>query len=150
LIGEKIMIFKVSNTQPVANWEDINTQKYYYETNNKFVEWLLDKLIKHNLIEKKEYIDRKRRISYQEVSIDTRKLIDFIIEHMNKMRYYNCENVEKILIGGKYLRMMELEVTQSIFINHYEPNGNLSMFCGIPIVLCPYIDGIVFVPKERY
>lgn len=138
---------RIANTQPVTTWEEFGTNKYYYETNNKFIKWLLSKLIKHKLIQKKEYINRKEKFTYKEFSIDSNDIERFIMEQMDNNYHLNRIEMEKILIGSRYLNELGIQISKNILLP-YMPMGRLEKIAGVPLVLCPYIDGIVFVPKD--
>lgn len=112
---------------------------------NKFTRWLMRMLKKLNILENRVEYENVQNI--QRVEVDLAKLHDFLMKEM----YYFMERniaIERVLLGrSQYDLFLQGDLTHHINIPY---NESTAKFMGVPVQLNPFIDGIVFVPRDRW
>lgn len=113
---------------------------------SKFTRWLMRMLKKLNVIgDKTEYTEL---MEVKKVELNLFQLKDFLIR---EMKYFMSRNIkiERILLGrSQYEQFMRGDaLTRHIDVPYNEMTRD---FIGARVQLNPYIDGVVFVPREQW
>jgi hypothetical protein len=115
---------------------------YTFKKINKFINWIIKKLLKWNVIE--EYNDYKTTIRRAEISTD--KIFDLIKDQLNFMRMRG-ENPTKAILGFKQMQKLEVECYSilNFYTNIMYFDNGLQKVLNLEVTLNPYIDGVVIV-----
>lgn len=113
---------------------------------SKFTRWLMRMLKKLNVIgDKTKYTEL---MEVKKVELNLFQLKDFLIR---EMKYFINRNIkiERILLGrSQYEQFMGGDaLTRPIDVPYNEMTRD---FMGARVQLNPYIDGVVFVPREQW
>lgn len=113
---------------------------------NKFTKWLIRILKKLNIIG--DRVEYEELVGAHKVEVDLLKLKDFLVREMDYFMYTNIK-IERILLGRS---QYEQFIRGDALVNPIDvPYNDMTRdFMGARVQLNPYIDGVVFVPREQW
>lgn len=119
------------------------TDTFVLNKKNKFISWMINKLLKYKIIE--NYFNKD--VKYTRIEIENKKIFDFIAEIIDEMYYRENKRPTKVILGYKQMQELKCEVYHIQRFNaafNYVQNG-IKEVMGLEITLNPYIDGIVIL-----
>lgn len=131
-----------SNLRPIM----ADPNYFVLKKRSKFTRWLIRMLKKLNVIgDKTEYTEL---MEVKKVELNLFQLKDFLIREMEYFMNRNIK-IERILLGrSQYEQFMRGDaLTRPIDVPYNEMTRD---FMGARVQLNPYIDGVVFVPREQW
>lgn len=117
----------------------------YYELNkrNRFTRWIMKVLLKLKVVRHKSEYEEYTTHNYVEIDIN-----DLYNSLKKEVFYFQSKGIplDRILVGRDiYDKFLRGEICKSISIP-YTPETS---FLGVRVQLNPYIDGVVFVPRDN-
>jgi len=113
---------------------------------NKFTRWLMRMLKKFNILDSR--VEYEELTNVNKVEVDLFKLREFLLQEMDFFASRNIP-IERILLGRsqyeEFIRGSELNSPLDIPYNEMTRD-----FMGARVQLNPFIDGVVFVPREQW
>ena len=131
-----------SNLRPIM----ADPNYFVLKKRSKFTRWLMRMLKKLNVIgDKTEYTEL---MEVKKVELNLLKLKDFLIREMEYFMNRSIK-IERILLGrSQYEQFIRGDdLIRPIDVPYNEMTRD---FMGARVQLNPYIDGVVFVPREQW
>ena len=124
----------------------VDPNYFVLKKRNKFTRGLMRILKKFNILDNR--VEYEELINVKKVEVDLYKLRELLYQEMD---YFVSRNIpiERILLGrSQYEEFMRGDSLQSPLNIPY--NGMTRDFMGARVQLNPFIDGVVFVPREQW
>ncbi len=149
----KIQILHYNLVEPFyENEHHANVYKVQIQQNG-FQGWIQKHLLKyfkkHAVL--KHFVDSHKFVDMKVVTIDLVSLHETLMNYYDNIMTTYGIAIDRILVGQdvyQKLTSQTLEQPVHFIIQPDSMYGYPKFFCGIPIQVIPWIDGIVFVPKE--
>ena len=124
----------------------VDPNYFVLKKRNKFTRWLMRMLKKLNILESR--VEYEEWMSVNKVEVDLFKLRELLFQEMDFFASRNIP-IERILLG----RSQYEAFTRGSSLNHpldIPYNEMTRDFMGARVQLNPFIDGVVFVPREQW
>ena len=124
----------------------VDPNYFVLKKRNKFTRWLMRMLKKLNILESR--VEYEELMSVNKVEVDLFKLRELLFQEMDFFASRNIP-IERILLG----RSQYEAFTRGSSLNHpldIPYNEMTRDFMGARVQLNPFIDGVVFVPREQW
>lgn len=143
MYNSRIMNFHVdSSMRPLP----VDPNYFVLKKRNKFTRWLMRMLKKLNVLDSR--VEYEELTNVKKVEVDLFKLREFLLQEMDFFASRNIP-IERILLGRsqyeEFTRGSELNSPLDIPYNEMTRD-----FMGARVQLNPFIDGVVFVPREQW
>lgn len=143
MYNSRIMNFHVnSSIRPLP----VDPNYFVLKKRNKFTRWLMRMLKKLNVLDNR--VEYEELTNVKKVEVDLFKLKDFLLQEMDFFASRNIP-IERILLGrSQYEELIRGSELNSPLDIPY--NEMTRYFMGVRVQLNPFIDGVVFVPREQW
>ena len=113
---------------------------------SRFSNFIIKILLKFKVIEyKREY---ERKLDVFQIELDLEFLGDTIRKELSYFREKG-RDIEKVIVGREqYYELLKGDLMDVIF--DVPSNSDSFSYIGVRVQLNPYIDGVVFLPKEKW
>lgn len=140
----------ILNYEYEPTWTHENPSNVYeVKSQNKKVRRCINLMVKRKLIE--PYKERARIHSAKSVKVDTQSIINDLCEKINMFRYAHNQEIAGIMVGREHFELLRDDYVNSSK-TMYGKMAYIDMGCrkimNVPIVLNPFIDGVVFCTKD--
>lgn len=124
----------------------VDPNYFVLKKRNKFTRWLMRMLKKLNVLDNR--VEYEELTNVKKVEVDLFKLKDFLLQEMDFFASRNIP-IERILLGrSQYEELIRGSELNSPLDIPY--NEMTRYFMGVRVQLNPFIDGVVFVPREQW
>lgn len=128
-----------------------NTENVYeVKPKGKISNFIIRILVKLKII--CQYQERITSYSAKRVEVNTESIINDLCEKINMARYAYNNDIAGIMVGREHFELMRNEhitTSATMYGNMgYFEHGQPPHMMNIPIVLNPFIDGVVFCTKD--
>ena len=124
----------------------VDPNYFVLKKRNKFTRWLMRMLKKLNVLDNR--VEYTELTNVKKVEVDLLKLRELLMQEMEFFMYRNIK-IERILLGRSqyeaFTRGSSLNLPLDIPYNEMTRD-----FMGARVQLNPFIDGVVFVPREQW
>ena len=124
----------------------VDPNYFVLKKRNKFTRWLMRMLKKLNVLDNR--VEYTELTNVKKVEVDLLKLRELLMQETEFFMYRNIK-IERILLG----RSQYEAFTRGSSLNHpldIPYNEMTRDFMGARVQLNPFIDGVVFVPREQW
>lgn len=136
--------YRINDTFEYKNIEDVyDLHKPNNKKLQKIIKFIVNLLVKMNVL--KPYTEAHRRVRFEEVEINYKKLHDAILEQIIYYQSKYRKNVKTIVLGKDQLEELNIDINCPLTIDFPCPYD--LKFMGIEVVCLPHIDGMFVIPE---
>lgn len=122
---------------------------YEVQAKSKIFKFIIKFLIKHKII--KQYQERVTCQTAKRVCVNTQEIINDLCEKINMAHYAMNGEIAGIMVGREQFKLIRDDYIKSSATIHaplmYSNDGSRTIM-NVPIVLNPFIDGVVLCTKD--